>query len=1259
MRKWRGGRRFVVAVVVAWSMGSGVQESNIVLADSNEATTPRESGLAGKISVGSSHACMVSDISAVSCWGSNEHGQMGIGSNIANFPSPTGNAVDGVAVAAGGRHTCAIRRTGVVTCWGRGASGQLGYGNTNNIGDDEKPSQNPVNGGIVLMPQGLRAKAITAGDEHSCALLMNNEVACWGANNVGQLGYGNTNNIGDDEKPSQNPVNGGFVPLPGPAKAISAGAQHTCAILLTEGAVCWGGGASGRLGYGNTNNIGDDETPRDNPVNGGIVPTSVGSEVLSISAGFAHTCAIIKPHLASCWGFNGTGQLGYGNTNNIGDDETPRDNPVDGGIVLLPGLEARAVTAGLAHSCALLAGGLTTCWGWGANGQLGYGNVTTIGDNEKPSQNPAGSGIVFMPGGEFSNAISAGVETTCTILRSGSPVCWGNGSTGKLGYGNFDTIGDNERPIDNPVWSGLVPTTHADQILDISAAEGSRCALTGQGQVRCWGEGNYGELGNGSESTIGDDEYATSGPRAGVVGLPGNETAVQVDMGYDHGCAVLASGDVSCWGRGEQGQLGFGNTDDLGDLGLPSQQPTFGGRVPLPGGAKAVKVSAGVATSCAIVRSGDVTCWGSGIAGGLGYGNTNTIGDNETPAQNPVNGGFVALPGGLKAIDVSVGSRIACVVLTSGGVACWGQGPALGYGNTNHIGDDETPAQNPVNGGLVPLPGGQRATAVSVGSSHICALLLDRTVTCWGTNVSGSLGYGNLQSIGDNETPAQNPVNGGIVPLPLSVKVDQVSAGGNSTCVRTTLGVACWGLNSLGQLGYGNVNSIGNDETPAQNPVGGGFIPGTQEGVRRVSAGSDHSCVAYINSVRCFGAGPLGYGNTNAIGDDELIGSVQPIWLTRHLVPDDVVSLGASRMLDTRTSAPQAAGSTAVILDKTGTLSILYGAKAMSLTVTAVEPSASGYFTVFPCDEPKPLAASLNYQVGYATSNTVMAKVAADGSICVFTSARTHIVVDSHVSVPTSSSWIPLSPARLLDTRANGQTIDGQSQAGGATLGGFTFSLPVAGRGGLPASPSSVMLNIAAVGAVADGYLTVYPCGTPRPLASSLNYSATDAVSNHSIAAVTFGNICVFASSTTHVVVDVVGYLDTSFIPGPTRYHTIPPTRLGDTRATGVTVDGRSQATGRVAAGTEIRVPVAFRGPVQGVDVAVLNVAAVRPSANGFITVYPCGSPTRPNVASLVFKANITRSATVFTRIGYESDEACIYTSADTDLVVDVIGSTT
>jgi cysteine-rich repeat protein len=380
-------------------------------------------------------------------------------------------------VVAGEYHTCALLETGAVRCWGNSGNGQLGYGNTNNIGDNESPvTAGDVNvGGVVVQ--------LAAGEYHTCALLETGAVRCWGVGTTGQLGYGNTNRIGDDETPAA----AGDVNVGGVVVQLAAGGYHTCALLETGAVRCWGHGGNGRLGYGNTNNIGDNEAP----ATAGNV--NVGGVVAQLAAGGEHTCALLETGAVRCWGDGTSGQLGYGNTTNIGDNEAPATvgNVNVGGVVA-------QLAAGVEHTCALLETGAVRCWGWGFYGQLGYGNTNTIGDTEAP----ATAGNVNV-GGVVAQ-LAAGWARTCALLETGAVRCWGDGLNGQLGYGNTNTIGDTE----TPATAGNVNV--GGVVVQLAAGGTHTCTLLGTGAVRCWGSGLYGRLGYGNTSNIGDNETPAS-----------------------------------------------------------------------------------------------------------------------------------------------------------------------------------------------------------------------------------------------------------------------------------------------------------------------------------------------------------------------------------------------------------------------------------------------------------------------------------------------------------------------------------------------------------------------------------------------------------------------------------------------------------------------------------------------------------------------------------------------------------------------------
>jgi alpha-tubulin suppressor-like RCC1 family protein len=395
-------------------------------------------------------------------------------------------------LASGSAHTCVILAGGSVRCWGSGADGRLGYGNTSSIGDDEHPdSIGPVNLG-----PGRKALALAAGAKHTCAILDTRRVSCWGAGDGGRLGYGNTAAIGDNETPGS----AGTVDLGAnrTALAIAAGDSHTCAILDTGAVRCWGLNSAGQLGYGHTSPIGDDEPP------GAVAPVSLGPgrKAVAIATGGFHTCAILDTGAVRCWGFAVFGQLGYGNTDPIGNDEHPASvTPVDLGA----NRKAVAIAAGYSHTCTILDTRAVRCWGRGTDGELGLGNTSWIGDDETPGGFPT----VNVGAGRKAVAIAVGAAHTCAILDTGAVRCWGAGFDGQLGYGNTARIGDDEPPAS----VGPVNVGAGRKVIAVGGGDHQTCALLDTGRVRCWGQGGGGQLGYPNTGKVGDDEHpAAAGP---------------------------------------------------------------------------------------------------------------------------------------------------------------------------------------------------------------------------------------------------------------------------------------------------------------------------------------------------------------------------------------------------------------------------------------------------------------------------------------------------------------------------------------------------------------------------------------------------------------------------------------------------------------------------------------------------------------------------------------------------------------------------
>jgi hypothetical protein len=384
--------------------------------------TPRAD--ASQLSLGDNFGCAIVTDGSVRCWGNNSDGTM-VQGNTDDVGDDPGESTVRVplpapakALAAGDQFACAILDTGQLRCWGDAVYGALAQGDENDVGD--QPGETPV---LIDLGAGRTAVAVSAGQQHACAILDTGQVRCWGNNAYGQLAQGfSSADIGAE--PGEIPV---LVNLPRPAVAIASADWSNCAILDNGEIRCWGAGYAGQLMQGNANDWGDDpgETT---PVRLAIDPRTA----LAITGGGSHYCAIYDDHRPRCWGESTNGELGLGRTTPFGDE--PGELSV--GTVDLPsGRTATAAAGGEDNTCAILDDGQLHCWGLSTSGQLGQGNTTTWGDN-------AGESTLAVDVGGPVRAVAVGENFVCAVTDTGLR-CWGDNENGRLGWGGDQPYGGN------------------------------------------------------------------------------------------------------------------------------------------------------------------------------------------------------------------------------------------------------------------------------------------------------------------------------------------------------------------------------------------------------------------------------------------------------------------------------------------------------------------------------------------------------------------------------------------------------------------------------------------------------------------------------------------------------------------------------------------------------------------------------------------------------------------------------------------------
>jgi alpha-tubulin suppressor-like RCC1 family protein len=398
-------------------------DGNAVALDGCEPGTCVKSAVV-KLAVGDGHTCALCKGGHVRCWGENTtNGQLGLGhTNFVGDKNPyqildaAGNPgmvnLGGEAatdISAGYGFTCALLAGGSVRCWGANDTGQLGLGNTT-------PMPTQV-GAAINFGSGLTATAIAAGWGYACAVLSNATVRCWGDNSAGLLGLGNTQAV----------LSGTVALGSATAVGIATGGSNACALLSGGSIHCWGDNYFGEFGIGT-------QTPMDSTA---TLPSAYGNAVLksgrtasSIGVGASLNCARLDDGEVECWGYNNVGQLGLGNTATIGDNEVPGSV----GLVSTGATAVAQIAVGSIHVCALYANSAgLKCWGSNGKGQLGYGDITNRGSTNGTI--PASLSPIQLPAGLSATAVYAGTANTCVVLSDGSVRCWGWNDRGQLGLG--------------------------------------------------------------------------------------------------------------------------------------------------------------------------------------------------------------------------------------------------------------------------------------------------------------------------------------------------------------------------------------------------------------------------------------------------------------------------------------------------------------------------------------------------------------------------------------------------------------------------------------------------------------------------------------------------------------------------------------------------------------------------------------------------------------------------------------------------------
>jgi E3 ubiquitin-protein ligase HERC3 len=389
------------------------------------------------------------------------------------------------------------------------------------------------------------------------------------------------------------------------------------------------------------------------------------------------------------------------------------------------------VSAGESFTCARFASGRVVCWGANEAGELGQGDRESRGRGEER--------LASIPpisfGGELASSIVSAGAHSCILTTTGKVSCWGANDFGVLGSGDASHRGDEAGEMGASL--SFVPFGARVRAKELASGAAHVCALLDDGSVKCWGWNDDGQLGQGDRVSRGSN-LKDLGDALKPISLGIARTAKRLVSGARHTCVILDDDSVKCWGENRSGQLGLEDKESRGDA--PSEMGDALPRVDLGTRRTALGLAAGDQHTCALLDTHAVKCWGGGLAGALGHGDTVTVGDEPGEMGDhlpPTELGAQSRPEAL----IAAGFR-TCALFADGSLKCWGSNSfgVLGLGDT----DDRGAKKNEMGASLprIDLGNERRATSVALGTLHTCVVLDDGSSKCWGYGKDGVLGYG-------------------------------------------------------------------------------------------------------------------------------------------------------------------------------------------------------------------------------------------------------------------------------------------------------------------------------------------------------------------------------------------------------------------------------------------------------------------------------------------------------------------------------------
>lgn len=798
------------------------------------------------VSLSSNRTCAVFDNWKTKCWGLNSGGIFGlevaptsvddtyiIGDQANEISSTSYDALVGAdyepkSIKLGNSHICGLfvnsvqSWPGTIMCWGDGRF----IGKGLNTGDFLGTQAGEISGNVPInIPVEFVKYAV--GRDHNCGVDIDNDLYCWGSNLFGQMGHeiktedGFQNYyIGDNGQTDSfitTDINIGARTI----LDIAASSYSTCVVLSDNKVKCWGSNVSGELGLELDSSNGSSSYKLGDDI--GEMGTSLdeldlGSFLaVKIYGGDYHFCAVSTTGSVKCWGKNAYGQLGIATTDLVvGDHIGDMGNSLPS-VSLPSGVVISSMALGKNHTCALSDIGKVYCWGDNDNGQLGYGDYKIRGTNSTSMGNNL-TELDFGSGRTVSKIFSGHLaDRTCALLDNGDLKCWGDSgksSFNAIGIGSKYNIGDETNEMGVNLQT-INLGTDSDMVDFELAWDGRSCARFENDKMKCWGSNLYGSLGQGisNQNKIMGLMSGDLGDNLNYIDL-GATVPISYKMGRGSVCVLGNDLKIYCWGKNDEGQLGIGSTEYIGDSASEMGNNLRPADLNLENGTWPVQLVGGERFFCVLLNTLQPLCWGKNSSG-LGRASDNTDAVGDSPEEISPSLHVLPKPSGLNYIKLATDAESICALFDNKTVRCVGNNQYAQLGHALSLTyDDSSTLISSRSAILFDSAFYSKVEDLITGANNFCVVNNSNQSRCWGYHgeLWGALGNGatggvDSKYIGD--TAIEMNTTSYYLKLGAGVYFTEIATGKEHTCaIVNTGGLRCIGSNKRGQLGRENTTQI-------------------------------------------------------------------------------------------------------------------------------------------------------------------------------------------------------------------------------------------------------------------------------------------------------------------------------------------------------------------------------------------------------------------------------------------------------------------